>query len=48
MKVIGVLLILIGVLGGWRGPVDPYDAEDWIVFVLCIAITLVGVWTATH
>lgn len=48
MKALGILMILAGVLGGWRGPVDPYYAEDWVGFILCVVIAFMGVWTVAH
>lgn len=35
MKALGLLMIVLAVLGGWPGPVDPDYAEDWILFIFC-------------
>lgn len=48
MKALGLLMIVLAVLGGWPGPVDPDYAEDWILFIFCVVLGFIGVWMMAH
>lgn len=42
MHAIGVICVLIGAIGAWRGPIDPGYAEDWVGFLFFVIMALLG------
>lgn len=48
MKIIGAILVLIGIAGAWHGPLDKEYMEDWAAWLLAVILGMIGLLMVMH